>query len=71
MEDAMAKTFQVNNNTAGKQDRQPQQQPGDNRNQQKPPGKAGKAFQVNENSMEDQKPDRSPALPRQDDRGGK
>jgi len=31
----MAKTFQVNNNTAGKQDRQPQQQPGDNRNQQK------------------------------------
>lgn len=61
MEDAMAKALEVNDNTAQNQERQPQQQSGDKRNQQK---LQGKAFQVNENSVEDQEPARSPAPPR-------
>ncbi|PZV35934.1 hypothetical protein [Mesorhizobium kowhaii] len=58
----MAKELEVNNNTAQNQQRQPQQKPGDKRNQQK---LQGKAFQVNENSVEDQEPARSPAHPQQ------
>jgi len=61
MEDAMAKALEVNDNTAQNQELQPQQQSGDKRNQQK---LQGKAFQVNENSVEDQEPARSPAPPR-------
>jgi hypothetical protein len=56
----MAKDLDVNDNTAQDQDRQPQQS-GDKRNQQK---LQGKAFQVNENSVGDQKAARSPAPPR-------
>jgi hypothetical protein len=61
MEDAMAKALDVNDNTAQTQKRQPQQQSGDKRNQQK---LEGKALQVNENSVEDPEPARSPAPPR-------
>ena len=61
MEDGMAKALEVNDNTAQNQERQPQQQSGDKRNQQK---LQGKALQVNENSVEDQEPARSPAPPR-------
>jgi hypothetical protein len=50
VEDAMAKVPQRNDNTAQNQERQPQQQSGDKRNQQK---LQGKALQVNENSVED------------------
>ena len=57
----MAKALEVNDNTAQNQELQPQQQSGDKRNQQK---LQGKAFQVNENSVEDQEPARSPAPPR-------
>lgn len=57
----MAKALEVNDNTAQNQERQPQQQSGDKRKQQK---LQGKAFQVNENSVEDQEPARSPAPPR-------
>jgi hypothetical protein len=61
MEDAMAKALEANDNTAQNQERQPQQQSGDKRNQQK---LQGKALQVNENSVEDQEPAGSPAPPR-------
>jgi hypothetical protein len=50
MEDAMAKAFEVNENTEKNRKRQPQKQPADNRDHSKPPGKA---FQVNGNSEED------------------
>jgi hypothetical protein len=58
----MAKELKMNDNTAQNQERQPQQKPGDKRNQQK---LQGKALQVNENSVEDQEPARSPAHPQQ------
>ena len=61
MEDAMTKALETNDNTAQNQERQPLQQSGDKRNQQK---LQGKAFQVNENSVEDQEPTRSPVPPR-------
>jgi hypothetical protein len=57
MEDAMAKALEVNDNTAQNQERQPQQQSGDKRNQKL----QGNAFEVNENSVEDQVPARSRA----------
>jgi hypothetical protein len=63
MEDAMAKALGANDNTAQNQGRPPQQRSGDKPNQQK---LAGKALQVNENSVEDQQPARSPAPPRQE-----
>ena len=56
-----AKALEVNDNTAQIQERRPQQQSGDKRGQQK---LQGKSFQVNENSVEDQEPARSPAPPR-------
>ena len=56
-----AKALEVNDNTAQIQERRPQQQSGDKRDQQK---LQGKSFQVNENSVEDQEPARSPAPPR-------
>jgi hypothetical protein len=43
----------VNDNTAQNQERQPRQQSGDKRKEQK---LQGKALQVNENSVEDQEP---------------
>jgi hypothetical protein len=55
MEDAMAKALGVNDSTVQNQERQPQQQSGDKQKLQ------GKALQVNENSVEDQEPLRSPA----------
>ena len=55
------KALEVNDNTAQIQERRPQQQSGDKRDQQK---LQGKSFQVNENSVEDQEPARSPAPPR-------
>jgi hypothetical protein len=61
VEDSMAKALEVNDNTAQNQKRQPQRLSGDKRNQQK---LQGKALQVNENSVEDQEPVRSPAPPR-------
>jgi hypothetical protein len=61
MEDAMAKALGANDNTAQNQGRPPQQQSGDKPNQQK---LAGKALQVNENSVEDQE-SAPPAPPRQ------
>ena len=64
MEDAMAKALEVNDNTAQNQERQPQQQPDDKRNQQK---LQGKALQVNENSVEDEEPARSPARQRRNE----
>jgi hypothetical protein len=64
MEDAMAKALEVNDDTAQNQERQPQQQSGDKRNEQK---LQGKALQVNENSVEDQEPARSPAPPRRNE----
>ena len=53
----MAKELDVNDNTAQDQDRQTQWRSGDKRNQQK---LQGKAFEVNENSVEDQGPARLP-----------
>jgi hypothetical protein len=53
----MAKELEVNDNTVQNQERQPPQQSGDKRNQQK---LQGKALQVNENSLGDQKPARLP-----------
>jgi hypothetical protein len=53
----MAKELDVNDNTAQVQDRQPQQQSVDKRNQQK---LQGKALEVNGNSAEDQGPARLP-----------
>lgn len=58
MEDAMTKALESNDNTAQNQERQPQQQSGDKRNQQK---LQGKAFQVNENSVEEGEPVHSSA----------
>ncbi len=57
----MAKALEVNDNTAQNQERQPQQQSGDKRNQQK---LQGKALQVNENSVEEPARSQSPAPPR-------
>jgi hypothetical protein len=62
MEDAMAKALEMKDNRAQNQERQPQQQSGDKRNQQK---LQGKALKLNENSVEDQEPARSPAPPQQ------
>ena len=56
----MAKELDANDNTAQDQDRHPQRQSGDKRDQQK---LRGKAFQVNENTVGDHEPDRSPAPP--------
>lgn len=49
----MAKALEVNTNTAQNPEHQLQQQSGEKRNQEK---LQGKAFQVNENSVEDQQP---------------
>lgn len=59
----MAKALEVNDYTAQNQQRQPQQPSGDKRNQQK---LQGKAFHMNENSVEDAEPalSQSPAPPR-------
>lgn len=57
----MAKALEVNNNTAQNQERRPQPQSGHKHNPQK---LQGKALRVNENSVEDQAPARSPASPR-------
>jgi hypothetical protein len=65
MEDAMAKALEINDNTAQNQERQPRQQSGDKRDQQK---LQGKALQVNDNSVEDQEPARSPAPPQSGDK---
>jgi hypothetical protein len=51
MEDVMTKALDVNDDPAQNQERQPRQQPGQQKLQ-------GKALQINENSVEDQKPDR-------------
>jgi hypothetical protein len=61
----MAKALEMNDNTAQNQERQPQQQSGDKRNQQK---LQGNALHVNENSVEDQEPARSPAPPKSSDK---
>jgi len=58
--DAMAKQLDVGDNTAQDRDRHAARQSGDKHNQQKP---RGKAFQVNENTVGDQEPGRSPAPP--------
>jgi hypothetical protein len=63
MEDAMAKELEVNDNTAQNQERQPKQQSGDKHNQQK---LQGKAFQVNENSVENEDPAQPKAPPRRE-----
>ena len=49
----MAKELDVNDNTPQDQDRQPQRQSGDKRNPQK---LEGKAFQVNQTSVEEGEP---------------
>ena len=54
---AMAKELEVNDNTVQNQERQPPQQSGDKRNQQK---LQSKALQVNQNSLGDQKAARLP-----------
>ncbi len=54
----MAKALEVNDNTAQVRERRSRQQSGDKPNQQK---LQGKSFQVNQNSVEDQEPARSPA----------
>jgi hypothetical protein len=64
MEDAMANELEVNDNNAQNQERHPRQQSGDKPNSQK---LQGKAFQVNENSVEDPEPAPSTAPPRESD----
>jgi hypothetical protein len=54
----MAREFEASDSSVQNQGRQPQEQSGDGRSQQK---LRGKAFQVNENSVEDGEPVRSPA----------
>jgi hypothetical protein len=54
----MTREFEASDNSVQNQGRQPQQQSGDGRSQQK---LRGKAFQVIENSVEDGEPVRSPA----------
>jgi hypothetical protein len=56
----MAREFEPSDNSARNQGRQPQQQSGEGRSQQK---LRGKSFQVNENSVENGEPVRSPAPP--------
>jgi hypothetical protein len=56
----MAKELEVNDNTARDQERQPQQQSGDKRNQR---DVQGKALQMNDNSVGGKEPAGSPALP--------
>ncbi len=53
----MAKALEVNDNTAPPRARQPRQPSGDERSQQK---LQGKALQVNEDSVEDHEPARTP-----------
>ena len=56
----MAKELDVNDSAAQDQDRHAQRRSGGKHNQQK---LQGKAFQVNENTVGDQEPDRSSAPP--------
>jgi hypothetical protein len=62
MEAAMAKALDVNDNKAQNQERQQRRQSGDEGNT---PKLQGKAFQINENSVEEGDPVGSPAPPQQ------
>jgi hypothetical protein len=59
-ENAMKKELEANDNAKGNQQRPPQQQSGDKRNQRN----EGKALQVNDNSAGGKEPGRSQSLPR-------
>jgi len=61
----MTKALDVYDNTAQNQERQPQQQSGDKRKEQK---LQGNALEVNENSVEDEEPAQSRAPPRRGNR---